>query len=154
MDTGLVGEGGETGDVVVEGDVDLDAVGDKVLDLLELVEVVLALDVVTVGDNHASHETTERGDSVALTDTDDGGVNVGGTGLEGAVGVGNGASRVVVEVALDVAADNTAKSSDEVVDLSGRSAALSSGLVDVFLEPIANNSVRGYIRQCRQYQHG
>jgi len=71
VDTGLVGEGGETGDVVVEGDVDLDRVGDQVLNGLELVQVVLALDVVAVGDDHAGHETTERGDTIALTDTDD-----------------------------------------------------------------------------------
>jgi len=71
VDTGLVGEGGETGDVVVEGDVDLDRVGDQVLNSLELVQVVLALDVVAVGDDHAGHETTERGDTVTLTDTDD-----------------------------------------------------------------------------------
>jgi len=49
---------------------------------------------------------------------------VSGTGLEGAVGVGNGASGVVVEMALDVAADDTAESPDEVVDLSWRSASL------------------------------
>ena len=126
MDTGLVGEGRETGDVVVEGDVDLDRVGDQVLNGLELVEVVLALDVVAVGDNHAGHETTERSDTVTLTDTDDRSVDVGGTGLEGTVGVGDGAARVVVEVALDVAADNTAERSYEVVDLSGRSTALQS----------------------------
>lgn len=71
VDTGLVGEGGETGNVVVEGDVDLDRVGDQVLNGLELVQVVLALDVVAVGDDHAGHETTERGDTVTLTDSDD-----------------------------------------------------------------------------------
>ena len=124
VDTSLVSEGTETGDVVVEGDVDLDGLGDNVLELLQLLQLVLGLDVVAVGDDHASHETTERGDTVALTDTDDRGVNVGGTGLEGAVGVGNGAASVVVEVGLDVAADNTAESADEVVDLSGSCAAV------------------------------
>ena len=44
-----------------------------------------------------------------------------GTGLKGTVCVGNGTARVVVEMALDVAADDTTESSDEVVDLSGRS---------------------------------
>lgn len=71
VDTGLVGEGGETGDVVVEGNVDLDRVGDQVLNGLELVQVVLALDVVAVGDDHAGHETAKRGDTVTLTDADD-----------------------------------------------------------------------------------
>lgn len=118
-----MGEGGETGDVVVEGNVDLDRVGDQVLNGLELVEIVLALDVVAVGDNHAGHETTQRGDTVTLTDTDDRGVNVSGTGLEGTVCVGNGTARVVVEMALDVAADDTAESSHKVVDLSRGSTA-------------------------------
>lgn len=45
-----------------------------------------------------------------------------GTGLKGAVSVGDGASRVVVEVAFDVARDDTTKCPDEVVDLSWRSA--------------------------------
>lgn len=47
-----------------------------------------------------------------------------GTGLEGTVCVGNSAARVVVEMALNVAADDTTESSHEVVDLSGGSAAL------------------------------
>ena len=119
-----MGEGGETGNVVVEGNVDLDRVGDQVLNGLELVQVVLALDVVAVGDDHAGHQTTQRSDTVALTNANDRGVDVGGTGLEGAVCIGNGAASVVVEVGLDVAADNTAESADEVVDLSGGSAAL------------------------------
>jgi hypothetical protein len=123
VDTSLVGEGGKTGDVVVEGNVDLDRVGDQVLNGLELVKVVLALDVFAVGDDHASHQTTQRGDTVTLTDTDDGSVNVSGTGLEGAVCVGNGTARVVVEMALNVAADDTAERSHEVVDLSGRGTA-------------------------------
>ena len=121
-----MGEGRETGDVVVEGNVDLNRVGDQVLNGLELVEVVLALDVIAVGDNHAGHETTKRSDTVALTNTDDRSVDVGGTGLEGTVCVGNSAARVVVEMALDVAADDTTERSYEVVDLSGRSTALQS----------------------------
>jgi len=44
VDTSLVGEGGETGNVVVEGNVDLDRVGDQILNRLELVEIVLALE--------------------------------------------------------------------------------------------------------------
>jgi hypothetical protein len=47
---------------------------------------------------------------------------VGGSSLEGSVGVGNGTASVVVEMALDVAADNTTESTDKVVDLAGRSA--------------------------------
>lgn len=118
VDSSLVGEGGEPSNVIVEGDIDLDAVGDHVLNGLELVKVVLALDVVAIGNDHSCHQATERSDSVPLTDSDNRGVDVGSTGLEGAVSVRNGASGVVVEMALDVAADDTAESPDEVVDLS------------------------------------
>lgn len=122
VDTSLVGEGAETGDVVVEGDVNLDSLGDKVLNVLELVELVLALDVLGIGDDHASHQASKRGNSVALANTEDGGVNVGRTGLQGGVGVGNGTSGVVVEMRLNVAGDDAAESADEVVDLAGGSA--------------------------------
>jgi len=137
VDTGLVGEGAETGDVVVEGNVDLDGLGDDVLDLLQLLELVLGLDVVAVGDDHAGHQATKRGDTVALTNANNRGVDVGGTGLEGAVCVGNSAASVVVEVGLDVAADDTAKSADEVVDLSGSCAAgvMSVKIVKIVRKP-------------------
>lgn len=48
---------------------------------------------------------------------------MGSSGLEGTVGVRNRASSIVVEMRLDVAADNTTKSSDEIVDLARSSAA-------------------------------
>ena len=123
VDTGLVGEGTETSDVVVEGDVDLDGLGDQVLDLLQLLEAVLALDVLGVGDHHAGHQTTERGDTVTLTDSENGGIDVSGTSLEGTVGVGNSATGIVVEVSLNVTADNTAQDTDKLVDLAGGGAA-------------------------------
>ena len=41
--------------------------------------------------------------TVALADTENGDIDVGGTGLESAVSVGNAASGIVVEVGLDVA---------------------------------------------------
>lgn len=94
VDAGLVGEGAEAGDGVVEGDVlagvvstwdhgtretgrawlpgnggvtyDLDGVGDKGLELLELVQLVAGLDVVGGGHDHAGHEATQGGDAVAL----------------------------------------------------------------------------------------
>ena len=123
MDTCFVGKGGETSDVVVEGDVDLDAVGDQILDLLEHLQLVLGLDIVTVGNDHPCHQATQRGDAVPFANADDGCVDVSCTGLECAVCVGDCAARVVVEMAFDVAADDSAKCSYEVVDLSGACAA-------------------------------
>lgn len=70
VDTGLVGKGTETSDVVVEGDVDLDGLSDKILNLLELVELVSGGDVVVAVDNHTGQETSERGDTVALADSE------------------------------------------------------------------------------------
>lgn len=59
VDTGFVGEGAETSDVVVEGNVDFNGSGNKILNVLELLELVLALDVFRVGDHHTGHETTK-----------------------------------------------------------------------------------------------
>jgi len=112
VDTGLVGESTETGDGVVEGGVDLDGLGHEILNLLEQVELVLALDVLGGGDNHASHEPSKRGDAVALANAENGGIDVGGTSLEGAVGIGNTAAGIVVEVGLDVAGDNASQGPD------------------------------------------
>ena len=119
MDAGLVRKSAEAGDVVVEGDVDLDRLGNQVLELLELMQLVLALDVLGIGNDHAGHQSAERGDSVSFADSEDAGVDMGGAGLEGAVGVGNRAAGVVVEVRLDIARDDSAKGADEVVDLPG-----------------------------------
>lgn len=120
VDAGLMGEGAEPGDVVVEGDVDLDGLRDEILQVSELVQFVLAHDVVAVGDNHAGHETAERGDAVPLSDAQHGGVDVGRPGLERTVGVRDGAPSVVVEMCLNIARDDTPQGTDEVVDLSRR----------------------------------
>lgn len=143
VDTSLVGEGAETSDGVVEGSVDLNSLGDQILKLLELVELVLALDVVGAGDDHASHQATERGDTVTLADTENRGVDVGGTSLESAVGVGNGAASVVVEMGLDIARNDAAKGTDEVIDLAGRSAADGIGDTDTVDADLVNSAVEG-----------
>jgi hypothetical protein len=143
VDTSLVGEGAESGDVVVERNVDLNGLGDEVLNLLELLELVLALDVLAVGDHHAGHQTTERGDTVTLTDTENGGIDVSGTGLEGTEGVGNGTASVVVEVSLDVTANNTAQDTDELVDLTGGSTANGVGNTDTVHTNLVHSGVDG-----------
>lgn len=143
VDTGLVGEGTETSDVVVEGDVDLDGLGDELLNVLELVELVLAHDVVAVGDDHAGHQATKRGDTVTLTNTEHGGVDVGRTSLKGTVGVGNSATGVVVEMGLNVAAHNSTEGPDQIVDLSGRSTANSVGNTNTVDTNLVNGGVDG-----------
>lgn len=126
VNTGLVGEGAKPGDVVVaacqysntttrlahdsQRNGDLDRLGHEVLQLSQSVQVVLALDVLWVGDHHTGNQTTERGDTVSLSDTElcvrtnlltlqagltyNTGVDVGGTSLEGGVGVCNGCPSV------------------------------------------------------------
>ena len=143
VDAGLVGEGAEASDGIVEGDVDLDSLGDHVLDLLELVQLVLALDVLRGRDDHAGHQATERGDTVTLADTKDGGVDVGGTGLEGAIGIGNGAAGIVVEVRLDIARHDTTQGPDEVVDLPGGRAANGIGNTDAVDADLVDSLVQG-----------
>lgn len=143
VDTGLVGEGTETGDVVVEGDVDLDGLGDEVLNVLELLKLVLALDVVAVDSHHTGHQTTQGSDTVTLTNTQDGGVNVRGTGLQSAVGVGDSTSSVVVEVSLDITLDNTSQDTDQLVDLARRSAADSVRNTDTVDTDLVDSGVEG-----------
>ena len=123
VDASFVGEGAEAGDGVVEGDVDGHGFRDKLFDLLDLLELVLADDIVAVGGDHARHQAAEGGDAVALADAEDGSVDVGDAGFQGAVGVGDSAAGVVVQVDLDVAGDDATKGADEVIDLSRRRAA-------------------------------
>lgn len=66
-----------------------------------------------------------------------------GTGLEGAVGVGDGATGIVVEVGLDVAADDTAESADEVIDLAGAGAADSVGDTNAVDANLVDGAVDG-----------
>jgi hypothetical protein len=127
VDTGLVGEGAETGDVVVEGDIDLHGLGNQVLEILELVELVLGQDVVAVGNDHAGHKTAEGCDSVAFTDTENGGIDMCGTGLERAVGIGDSTAGIVVEMCLNVTRHDSAEGADKIVNLARTSASDSVG---------------------------
>jgi hypothetical protein len=97
VDTGLVREGTETSDVVVEGDVHFDIAGHQVLDLLELFEVVFLHDVVAVNGHHSGHQTPKRRDSIPLADTEHRSVNVRRACLQSAEGIGDSAARVVLD---------------------------------------------------------
>lgn len=88
MNTSLVGEGTETSDVVVAGqqvisfyntdrigmnlqrDLNLNGFGNEIFELSEHREVVLALNVFRVGNHHSGNETTKRGDTISLANTE------------------------------------------------------------------------------------
>ena len=143
MDTGLVGKGAETGNVVVERDGNLDGVGDQVFNLSKHVQVVLALNVFRVGNHHSSDKTTERGNTVSLSDTEDRGINVRGTGFQGGVGVGDGTTSVVVEMTFNVTRDNATQGSDEVVYLTRISATDGISDTDSVEADLVDGSVDG-----------
>jgi hypothetical protein len=69
MNTGLVCESTVACDTIVEGDLDLDCVGDEVLEVTELVELVLGSDVVRIDGEHAGDEVSDGGDAVAFADS-------------------------------------------------------------------------------------
>jgi hypothetical protein len=138
-----VGESAETSDVVVEGNVDFNGSGNKILNVLELLELVLALDVFAVGDHHTGHETTKGSDTVTLTDTKDRGIDVSGTSLQGAVSVSDGTPGVIVEVSFNVTANNTSQHTDEFVNLTRRSAADSVGDTNTVNADLVDSGING-----------
>ncbi|KAH3660611.1 hypothetical protein OGATHE_004943 [Ogataea polymorpha] len=103
VDTGLVGEGAESGNGVVERDVDLHNICHQVFKVSNFFQLVFGLDVVWVGNNHSGHKSTQRHNSVSLSNTQHTRVDVFGSGLEGGVSVGDGATGVVVEMGLNIA---------------------------------------------------
>lgn len=88
MDTSLVGEGTETSDVVVAGqqiisfyntdrigmnlqrDLNLNGLGNEIFELSEHREVVLALNILRVGNHHSGNKTAKRGDTISLANTE------------------------------------------------------------------------------------
>lgn len=100
----------------------LDSIGYHILNLLDLVELIPAHDVLTASNHHASHEATEGGDAVSLANAENRGVDVGGTSLESGMAVGNSAASIVVEMYFNVAGNNAAEGPYKVVDLTGGSA--------------------------------
>lgn len=68
---------------------------------------------------------------------------MGSTSLEGSVGVGDSATGVVVEVGLDITADDTTKSTDEIVNLTGVGATNSVGNTDAVDADLVDGPVDG-----------
>jgi hypothetical protein len=71
VDAGLVCEGTKSGDVVVEWNVDLHSLGDKILNILDLFQLIFAHDIVSVRHDHASHQTSEWGDAIPFANAQD-----------------------------------------------------------------------------------
>lgn len=118
VDARFVRERTVSSDVIVEGDRYIHCLGNNVLQVPQFLEIVFAFDVFFVGGVHAGEKTADGGDSISFADTEDGGIDVGGTGFEGGVCVCNGAASVVVEVTFNVTGYNTSKRPYEIIDLS------------------------------------
>ena len=118
VNTGLVRERAVAGNRVHERHVDLDRLGNQVLDLTKHGKVVLALDVLGVCGIQASDKTTQGSNADTLANTEHRGVNVGRTGLECGICVGDGHTGVVVEVNLDVTRHDAPEGADELVHLA------------------------------------
>src|ERR1039458_5492325 len=113
----LVGEGEGAGDGGVEGHSDAEGGGDLGVELGEEVETV-GLDPLGRHRADPGDEPGEGGDPVALADTEHGGVDVGGAGLQSGQSVGHRAAGVVVAVELDVAADGGPHRHHHLLDLA------------------------------------
>lgn len=90
-------------DVIVERNGDIDGVSNDVLEVTEGLEVVFAFDIFFVGRVHTSEETTDGSDTISLTDSKDGCIDMGGTSFQSTVSVGNSTTCVIVEVAFNIA---------------------------------------------------
>lgn len=67
VDPSLVGESAETSDIVVEGNVNFDGLRHEILDVLQPLQLALAHNVLPICDNHTCHKSTERSDTISLT---------------------------------------------------------------------------------------
>ena len=118
VDTSLVRERAVSSDRVVEGNLHLHSISHKIFDVTERLEVVLAHDILTVGCVHTSDKATQTWDTISLTDTQHGSVNMRSTSFESRVCVSDGTTRVVVEVALNITAHYTTERAHQVVHLA------------------------------------
>lgn len=126
----------ESSDVIVERDVDFNEIGNKFLDLLELLDVVLGQYVVAVGDlqfssrvsecfklvsvapkayHHPCHKSTKRRDSVPLSNAQYRRINMGSSSLKCTVRVGDSTSTVIVEMRLNIATHDSTKCANKVL---------------------------------------
>lgn len=115
--------------------------GDEVLNITEHLELVLAHHVLPVGHVHPRDKSTERRDSIALSNSQNRSVDVGRAGFQSSVSVGDGAAGIVVEVGFNVARDDGAEGADEFVDLARVGAADSVGDTDASHTELVNRKI-------------
>ena len=92
-------------------------------EVAQLLDLVLAQDVLAIRVNQRRHKAAERCNSVPLADAEYRGINVGGPSFESDVGVRDSTSRVVVEVRLDVTAHDFAQGVDLLENIQRRGTA-------------------------------
>lgn len=68
VDAGLVSKGTEAGDGVVKGGIDFYRLGNHILNLLDHAQLVLALDIIRVRNDHACQEATKRSNAISFSD--------------------------------------------------------------------------------------
>ena len=59
-------KGRQTGDGIVERDVDFHSLADKIFDILQFVKLIFGDDVFPVDSNHARHETAQWRNAIAF----------------------------------------------------------------------------------------
>ena len=100
VDAALVGEDVGAHDALPRRDRPRRRGGDVLAELAEAARVQAHVDLAEVLERH--HDLLERGVAGALAEAVDGGVDVGGAGLDAGQGVGRRHAEVVVRVHLDV----------------------------------------------------
>ena len=113
-------EGVGTGDGRIEGDRNADHRRDHRIKFGEHPHVIAGHQRLVEGGEAGNH-AAEGSDAVALTDAEDGHINVCRPAFQGAEGIGDSAPRIIMAVKLDVATHSGSHLSDSGVDLTRRS---------------------------------
>jgi hypothetical protein len=112
----------------IPGDLNINSLSDELLKSRKLVETVLGGNILVSKAEHALEQLTKGSNAVSLSNTQDGGVDVGSASFESSVSVGGGATSVVVEVSLNVTSNHLSQRRDLVIDLTPGGA--SNGISD------------------------
>ena len=108
---------------VIKRDFHPDNLRNQTFKIAQFLNLVFTQDELIALENQTREQTAERRDAVSFADAEHRGVDVGGSRFESLVGIGDGASGVVVEMRLDVAADDFAESLNLFEDFAwGRAA--------------------------------